>query len=58
MTFFDVNIFETQNKNKNFIDEFLHGIQIKSYEFNKYKTKRENSDININICFRKKIPKK
>ncbi len=58
LTFFDVNIFETQNKNKNFIDEFLHGIQIKSYEFNKYKTKRENSDININICFRKKIPNK
>ena len=58
LTFFDVNIFETQNKNKNFIDEFLHGIQIKSYEFNKYKTKRENSDININISFRKKIPNK
>ena len=58
LTFFDVNIFETQNKNKNFIDEFLHGIQIKSYEFNKYKTKRENSEININICFRKKIPNK
>ncbi len=58
LTFFDVNIFETQNKNKNFIDEFLHGIQIKSYEFNKYKTKKENSEININICFRKKIPNK
>ena len=58
LTFFDVNIFETQNKNKNFIDEFLHGIQIKSYEFNKYKTKKENSDININVCFRKKIPNK
>ncbi len=56
LTFFDVNIFETQNKN--FIDEFLHGIQIKSYEFNKYKTKKENNDININICFRKKIPNK
>ena len=58
LTFFDVNISETQNKNKNFIDEFLHGIQIKSYEFNKYKTKKENSEININICFRKKIPNK
>ncbi len=58
LTFFDINISETQNKNKNFIDEFLHGIQIKSYEFNKYKTKRENSDININISFRKKIPNK
>ena len=36
----------------------MHGIQIKSYEFNKYKTKKENSDININVCFRKKIPNK
>ncbi len=55
LTFFDVNIYETQSKNKNFIDEFLHGIQIKSYEFNKYKTKKENRDININVCFRKKF---
>ena len=58
LTFFDVNISETQNKNKNFIDEFLHGIQIKSYEFNKYKTKKEINEINIHVCFRKKIPNK
>ena len=31
-------------------------MQLKSYEFNKYKTKKEITDININIVFRKKIP--
>ena len=42
LTFFDSNINETQSKNKNFIEEFLHGMQLKSYEFNKYKTKKKN----------------
>ena len=58
LTFFDNNIYETQTKNKIFIEEFLHGMQLKSYEFNKYKTKKEMTDININIVFRKKIPAK
>ena len=56
LTFFDNNIYETQTKNKSFINEFLHGMQLKSYEFNKYKTKKEITDTNINIIFRKKIP--
>ena len=34
-TFFESNIHETQTKNKSFIEEFLHGMQLKSYEFNK-----------------------
>ena len=58
LTFFDNNIYETQTKNKIFIEEFLHGMQLKSYEFNKYKTKKEMTDMNINIVFRKKIPTK
>ena len=41
LTFFDNNIYETQTKNKIFIEEFLHGMQLKSYEFNKYKTKKK-----------------
>ncbi len=56
LTFFDNNIYETATKSKSFIEEFLHGIQLKSYEFNKYKTKKEMTDVNINIVFRKKIP--
>ena len=51
LTFLETNINETQIKNKTFIDEFLHGIQLKSYEFNKYKTKKETTDININVVF-------
>ena len=56
LTFLDKNIYEIQSKNKSFIDEFLHGLQIKSYEFDKYKTKKEIIDINIVISFTKKIP--
>jgi leucyl aminopeptidase len=33
----------------NFIGHFLHGLKLKSYEFNKYKTKKENRLISINI---------
>ncbi len=58
MTFFDNNILATQTKNKIFLEEFIHGMQIKGYEFNKYKTKKEITDININIVYRKKIPSK
>ena len=54
LTFFDNNIYETQTKNKIFMEEFLHGMQLKSYEFNKYKTKKEMTDININVVFKKK----
>ncbi len=57
LTFFDNNINETQIKNKIFLEEFLHGMQLKSYEFSKYKTKKENIEININVIF-KKIPTK
>ncbi len=57
LTFFDNNINETQIKNKIFLEEFLHGMQLKSYEFSKYKTKKENIEININVIF-KKVPTK
>ena len=56
LTFFDKNIFDSQSKN--FIDEFLHGMQLKSYEFKKYKTKKVNTDIIINIITSRKVPSK
>ena len=34
---------------KDFIGRFLHGLKLKSYEFNKYKTKKEMRLININV---------
>ena len=52
LTFFDNNILETQTKNRNFIEEFLHGMQLKSYEFNKYKTKKEIVVLNIDIIYK------
>ena len=37
------------HKNKNFIGHFLHGLKLKSYEFNKYKSKKETRNILINV---------
>ena len=37
------------HKNKNFIGHFLHGLKLKSYEFNKYKSKKETRNISINV---------
>ena len=37
------------SKHKNFLGHFLHGLKLKSYEFKKYKTKKEIRIINLNI---------
>ena len=36
-------------KHENFIGHFLHGLKLKSYKFNKYKTKKEKRLISINV---------
>ena len=36
-------------KDKNLLGYFLHGLKLKSYEFNKYKTKKDTRLITINI---------
>ena len=41
---------------KNFLDYFLHGIKLKSYEFKKYKSKKETRIITINILGKKNRP--
>ena len=58
LNFLEKNIIETQKQNPSFMDEFLHGMLLKSYEFNKYKTKRETHEISINVVFKTKIPLK
>ena len=58
LTFFDDNVNFTQNKNKIFLDEFLHGMQLKSYQFNKYKTKKDMVNINIDVVFKKNYQSK
>jgi len=37
------------SKHENFIGLFLHGLKLKSYEFNKYKTKKDTRSISITI---------
>ena len=54
-TFLENNIIESSKKNINFFEEFIHGLQLKSYEFNKYISKRKENNISINIVQQKKI---
>jgi leucyl aminopeptidase len=37
------------SKYENFTGHFLHGLKLKSYDFNKYKTKKETRLISINV---------
>ncbi len=39
----------TISKDKNFIGHFLHGFKLKSYDFNKYKSKKDTRLITINV---------
>ena len=43
-------------KYDNFISHFLHGLKLKSYEFKKYKSKKDNRIISINILGSKNKP--
>ena len=38
-----------ENKYEIFLGYFLHGLKLKSYEFNIYKSKKDNSTISINV---------
>ena len=43
-------------KNENFVGHFLHGFKLKSYEFKKYKTKKDSRIITLNISGSKNKP--
>ena len=43
-------------KYENFLGHFLHGLKLKSYEFKKYKTKKDASHITINVIGNKNKP--
>jgi leucyl aminopeptidase len=51
-----VNSESLTSKHENLIGYFLHGLKLKSYEFNKYKTKNETRLISINIIGNKNKP--
>jgi leucyl aminopeptidase len=44
------------SKYNNFLGHFLHGLKLKSYEFKKYKSKKESRIISINIAGNKNKP--
>ena len=45
-----INLDTLDLNNSNFILHFLHGLKLKSYEFNRYKTKKKNNFIKITVC--------
>ena len=49
LSFFDTNISFFNSKNSSFIYEFFHGLKLKSYSFEKYKTKPDNKIFNFYI---------
>ncbi len=46
---FTINTDKVSNNFKNLIGHFLHGLKLKSYNFDKYKTKKQKSEISIFI---------
>jgi len=51
-----INSESIKDTHKNFIGYFLHGLKLKSYEFIKYKSKREKRSITINVIGKKNNP--
>ncbi len=53
-TFFEENIKDVAAKNELFINEFFHGLELKSYEFDKYKSKKKKEIFNIIVKIKTK----
>ena len=51
-----LNTDSVTGKYDNFVGHFLHGLKLKSYEFKKYKTKKDSRIITINIVGNKNKP--
>ena len=51
-----INSDSVLSKQKRFISHFLHGLKLKSYEFTKYKTKKETRNISLIILGNKNKP--
>ncbi len=52
---FNLNSDSILNKNKNLVGYFLHGLRLKSYLFDKYKTKKNKTNIIISVTGKNKI---
>ena len=55
-SYYSINTDTLTGKQKNFVGYFLHGLKLKSYEFKKYKTKKESKIISIEITGVKNRP--
>ena len=51
-----INTDSVNTTHENFIGYFLHGLKLKSYKFNKYKTKKQTKFISINVVGNKNKP--
>ncbi len=52
--YFTINSDTLPFKTKNLIGHFLHGLKLKSYKFDKYKTKKDNKDLLIDVVGKNK----
>ena len=53
VAFFEQNIFQIKSNSKYFFDEFILGVKLKSYEFNKYKTKKSDKTLLLELFIKK-----
>ena len=51
-TLLENNLKEFLKTNKYFIDQFVHGVKLKSYNFDKYKSKKKNRLFEIDILYK------
>ena len=58
LIFFNKNITLNKFKTSNFIEEFFHGLRLKSFVFSKYKNNKKYSKLNIKLVGKKDIAKK
>ena len=49
LTLYNNNIRASSSNNLSFFNEFMHGLELKSYEFKKYKSKKDKEIFNFDI---------
>ena len=53
ISFFEQNILQIKSNSKFFFDDFVLGIKFKSYIFDKYKTKKKNKSLELDLFIKK-----
>ncbi len=55
LTFIENNFTKNLKENECFLDEFFHGVKLKSYEFNKYKSKKDKNFFKITLSIKNQL---